>query len=118
MNKKILIGAVAAGALLGAASLFVGGDTMLKVYVACSASFFGAAAVGGLLSYNSQEMRDFREIHREKSRMQLQKIQTLELELIERNKEILALDAKLRKQSSNSEAIDLVVISGVSCSQE
>ena len=115
MNKKLLIGAVLSASALGLTSLVVGSETMTQVYVAASASFLGAAAIGGLISYNTQEMRDFREVHREKSRMQMQKIELLQEQLIEKEKEILLLNARLQgqeQQGTGGAGEEVVVLVG------
>jgi hypothetical protein len=66
--KKILIVITSVLGALGVASLFLGVELQLA-YIAVSSSLLILVAVGGFLDYNSQHMRDFREIYREKHLM-------------------------------------------------
>ena len=61
--------------------LICGNKPLIYIYVIVTVLLFAAVAVGGILQYNSTEMRDFRDIYREKNKMHVSKISRLEKEL-------------------------------------
>jgi purine-cytosine permease-like protein len=67
--------------VVGVVGLICGSKLLIHVYMVVTVLLFVAVAVGGLLQYNSSEMRDFRDIYREKNKMNISKISRLEKEL-------------------------------------
>ena len=55
-------------AVAGFASL-VTNQLACSLYIGVSSCFLITVSIGGLIEYNSQHMRDFREVYREKYRM-------------------------------------------------
>lgn len=67
-HKKILIIITSVFGATGSLSLFLGAELQLA-YIIASSILLLLVAMGGLTEYNSQHMRDFREIYREKALM-------------------------------------------------
>jgi hypothetical protein len=81
MSKSLYV--VAALFLVGWANFFAQSEVVETIYVVGSMTFLGAVLLGGILSEYSQETIDFKEIYREKDRLQKDKIIQLELQLAE-----------------------------------
>ena len=113
MNKLIL--SIGGLAVVGIFSAVTNNPALNEGYTVCSSVLLGAVTLGGILKYNSREMQDFREVHREKSKMYLEKIETLKEALIQSEKQIIALNAKLQKQQ---EAGQLSSIPVACCAEE
>jgi len=69
----------------------------MMVYAVISVTLLALVAIGGILQYTSQEFEDFRDIYREKDRLQKEKIRVLTETLINKEKELIL------EQSSNSQ---------------
>ena len=85
--KKTLITITGALGLFGAVSLWLG-PTAGTIYHILSSSLLILVAVGGLTEYNSQHMRDFREIYREKYLMRKEQEERLREEIVNLKKSI------------------------------
>jgi hypothetical protein len=59
--------------------VLLGVHEFLELYCYASCLLFFISFIGGLLHYNSPELRDWRDIYREKNRLQLEKIKQLNL---------------------------------------
>jgi hypothetical protein len=89
MKRKIILTAVTGIlAILGGVAIYTGGNMML-VYGMISAPLFALVAIGGAIQYTSQEFEDFRDIYREKDRLQKEKIRVLTETLINKEKELI-----------------------------
>lgn len=88
--KTILTILITAIASTGVAACIVDNSALHIVYVGLSTALLTATAVGGVVQHFRQESVDFREVYREKSRMQKEKINTLEEQVIQLQKEIYA----------------------------
>jgi hypothetical protein len=97
MKKKIILTSITGTlAALGGVALYTGGN-MMMVYAVISVTLLALVAIGGILQYTSQEFEDFRDIYREKDRLQKEKIRILTESLINKEK------ALILEQSSNSQ---------------
>lgn len=85
--KKTLITLTGILGLFGAVSLVLG-STASAIYHILSSSLLILVAVGGLIDYNSQHMRDFREIYREKYLMRKEQEDRLREEIVNLKKSI------------------------------
>jgi sensor histidine kinase YesM len=74
----------------GVAACVMDNSILHTAYVGLSTILLTATAVGGIMQHFRQESVDFREVYREKSRMQKEKINTLEEQVIQLQKEIYA----------------------------
>jgi hypothetical protein len=81
-NKVILISITGVLALAGFASLYLQNQTITSAYVTVSSILLVSVSIGGLIHYNTQDMRDFREIYREKHAMKMEEIAQLKKEII------------------------------------
>lgn len=97
--KTILTIGITLLAVTGVVAGFVDNSTLHMVYVGLSTALLTATAVGGIVQHFRQESVDFREVYREKSRMQREKINSLEEQIIQLQKEIYAT-----KPTAQSEA--------------
>ena len=76
-NKKILIISTGVLGIVGMSSLFLNTAEARTLYIIVSSVLLLTVALGGLIDYNSQHMRDFREIYREKYKMQAEREEIL-----------------------------------------
>lgn len=100
--------------LLGGVSQFV--PILQPVYVAISTGLLLVAAAGGILQFYNSENVDFREVHREKNRLNLQKINILETRIIELEKELYAQQRRNTPMSGDVELRHVENRIGVECS--
>ena len=84
---------------MGAVALFAGGN-LLQSYAAATTLLLALVAAGGVIQYTSQELVDFRDIYREKDRLQKEKIRILTESLINLEKESLNNVSQSPTQSS------------------
>jgi flagellar motor component MotA len=89
--KRTLITALIASSIIGFASLFVQNAGFTIFYVITSALILAVAGVGGILVETQDAVRDIRDIYRERSKLQNEKIAKLKENIIEQQKEILRL---------------------------
>lgn len=76
-NKKILITITGVLGVVGMTSLFLNVAEARALYIIVSSALLLLVAIGGLIDYNSQYMRDFREVYREKYKMQAEREEIL-----------------------------------------
>lgn len=102
MKRKIILISLTGGlALLGGAALC--NEDILRLYTIVSASLLALVAVGGVLQYTSQEYEDFRDIYREKDRLQKEKIRILTETLINKEKENILEKSQLASESTQQQ---------------
>jgi len=104
--KTILTVGITSLAAAGIVSCVIDNSTLHMVYVGLSTSLLTATAVGGIIQHFRQESVDFREVYREKYRMQKEKINSLEETVIQLQKEIYA--TKPTTQSSPESRVSVV----------
>ena len=104
--KTILTVSITSLAAAGIVSCVIDNSTLHMVYVGLSTSLLTATAVGGIIQHFRQESVDFREVYREKYRTQKEKINTLEEQVIQLQKEVYA---KSTTQSEEKESYVSVV---------
>lgn len=72
-------------------------------YLCITTIVFAIIGFGGLMNYNRQELQDIRDIYSERERLLKIKIETLKEEIINNEKEKIALEiAKSKKITSNN----------------
>ena len=81
-NKKILITITGVLGVVGMTSLFLNTAEARTLYIIVSSVLLLLVALGGLIDYNSQHMRDFREVYREKYKMQAEREEILREQII------------------------------------
>ena len=95
----------------GIATLVANIPILTTAYVAVTTLIFASVAVGGVLKYTSQEIVDFKDVYREKDRLQKMKIEDLTLKIIDLEKEKLQY---IHESASNKSAVvyDTVIVNG------
>jgi hypothetical protein len=73
-------------------------DTGVVFFCVAASLFFTCIGIGGVRKYVSQENVDVRDIYREKDLLQKEKISILSEKLIEAQKQIILLSAKIKEQ--------------------
>lgn len=101
MKTSLIIGVISS---LGVVALICNTPALTTAYVIITTVVFAAVALGGVLKYTSQEMIDFRDIYREKDRLQKQKIENLKLRIIDLEKEKLQNESRI--------VYDTVIVNG------
>jgi hypothetical protein len=80
-------------------------------YAMVNTILLGAVSLGGVLKYTSRESVDFRDIYREKDRLQKQKIEELKMRIVDLEKE------KIKHEQSSTEPtpgyVDVIVNGGM-----
>jgi hypothetical protein len=77
-KTEITLGLVIFMASLGGIALFLESSALVFGYLVVSTLLFVLVAVGGVLNYFKQENVDFREVYREKYKMQKERLTVLE----------------------------------------
>jgi hypothetical protein len=99
MNKFILISGCTALALLGAAALISGNETITVAYVSVSAIILSLVSLGGTLSYKQENVRNG---WIEKNELLSLKITRLENSNIQLRKKNILLQKIVEKSTGNS----------------
>lgn len=107
-QKLILTCLTALLAIVGGVALFIQGN-MLWIYTIVTSSLLALVALGGALQYTSREYEDFRDIYREKDRMQKEKIRVLTEALIQEQKKQI-IEQQTPKLSTEEEQCITVAI--------
>ena len=105
-SKLILTVVTAAMAGLGAVALVTANTATVTGYIGISTALLTTVAVGGFISYNSQENTDIRDAWREKIAMLKNKVSVLEDQNISHQKQIINLENQLEKSRATTQKTD------------